>query len=526
MNAAYRTKEALFNEGDFLLALSLSEEPVSCDLRFSVRNILVQGIAFSQVSGTGRFDNKIFSVDIAGAEVAGGRIKFTAQGRTSEGFFPIRTNFLAEGIDLSALLNLASKTIKLPYRVAGEVRKASFEGTFHSQESLNGHASVEARKVSVLNPTLGRNLLKDAFLHADIDFMEKDLTFKAEAASGNLSTRLSGIVKGFIGKERHLQVKGTLDEVRISDIRNTFWDIFPDSLLYVELQGSISSNVSVDYDKDGLDISGNLLLKDFTLEGENDEYSVGPINGTIPIRYGKDQSEKGGTSLPSFEKSQFDHLSHYYAQENVKEDLHRLTIGSLRYGFPLLENINLFFKQKGPIWNIERFSANLFGGKLNGSAIIDLSGGFDFRVGLLVKGVSLKALCNGIESIKGYISGEVDGIASFKASGIGLSHLIGMADFWTYSAENEKTIISKEFLQKVGGPSLKAYLRNRDFNKGILSLYLKDGYLIFRDLEISNRNFLGITDLSVKVAPVSNRIAIDHLLWTIAEAAERAKKKN
>ena len=525
MNAAYRAKEALFKEGDLHLTLSPSKEPFSCNLRFSVKNILLQGITFSHVSGIGRFDDKIFSVDIGEAEFAGGRIKVAAHARTSEDFFPIRTTFLAEGVDLSVISNLASKSIKLPYAVAGEIKRAFFEGTIHSQESLDGHASVEARKVSVFNPTTKQNLAKDAFINADIEFKEKDLSFKGGASTGNLSTRLSGIIKDFMGKGRHLQVKGTLAEVKIPDIRNTFWDIFPDNLLYVGLQGSISSNVSVNYDKAGLDINGNLLLKDFILEGENGEYSVGPINGTIPIKYGKDQSEKEVMSLPSFEKSQFDRLSHDYAQETVREDLYRLTVGSLRYGFPLLENITLFVKQKGSIWNIERFSANIFDGKLNGSAIIDLSDGFHYRVGLLVKGVSLGALCDGIKPIKGFISGKVDGIASLKASEIGISQLMGMADFWTYSTESEKTMISKEFLQKVGGPSLKASLRNRNFNKGILSLYLKDGHLIFKDLEISNRNFLGITDLSVKVAPLSNRIALDHLLWTIAEAAERAKKK-
>jgi hypothetical protein len=404
------------------------------------------------------------------------------------------------------------------------MKRASFEGTINSKESLDGHASVEARKVSVLNPATNQNLVKEVFLNADIEFKGKDLSFKAEATTGNLSTRLSGMVKGLMAKEMHLQAKGALAEVRIPDIRNTFWDIFPDSLLYVGLQGSISSSVSVNYDKAGLEINGNLLLKDFILEGENGEYAVGPINGTLPIKYGKDQSEKEEMTLPSFEKSQFEHLSHTYAQETGRENLYKLTVGSLRYGFPLLENITLWIKQKGNIWNIERFSANIFGGKMNGSAIIDLSDGFHYRVGLLVKGVSLRALCDGIDPIKGFISGKVDGIASFRASEIGLSQLIGMADFWTYSTEGEKTIISKEFLQKVGGPSLKASFRNRNFNKGILSLYLKDGHLIFKDLVISNRNFLGITDLSVKVAPLSNRIALDHLLLAIVESAERAKK--
>jgi hypothetical protein len=176
--------------------------------------------------------------------------------------------------------------------------------------------------------------------------------------------------------------------------------------------------------------------------------------------------------------------------------------------------------------NIERISANIFGGKLYGSAVIDLSSEFQYRAGLLVKGLSLTKLCESIEPIRGYISGNADGIASIKGSGIRISRLIGMADFWTYRTGSEKTMISKEFLQKIGGSSLKGYLRDRPFNKGILSLYLKDEDLIFKELEISNTNILGITDLSVRVAPMSNRIALDHLLWTIAEAAERAKKKN
>src|SRR4030042_5884871 len=118
----------------------------------------------------GRFDDKNFSVDIDGAEFAGGKIKGAVQGRISEDLFPLRTTFLAEGIDLSAILNLASKSIKLPYHVAGEMKRASFEGTINSKESLDGHASVEARKVSVLNPATSRNLAKDTILNANIEF--------------------------------------------------------------------------------------------------------------------------------------------------------------------------------------------------------------------------------------------------------------------------------------------------------------------------------------------------------------------
>jgi hypothetical protein len=228
--------------------------------------------------------------------------------------------------------------------------------------------------------------------------------------------------------------------------------------------------------------------------------------------------------MPSFEKSQFDPLLHDYSREPTEVGFQRVTIGSLRYGFQLLDHIDLWIRPKGNYLNIERFSANIFAGKLYGSAVVDLSSGFQYRAGLLVKGLSLTKLCESIEPIKGFISGNADGIANLKGSGIRISQLIGMADFWTYRTSSEKTVVSKEFLQKIGGSSLKGYLRNRQFNKGILDLYLKDGDLIFNELEISNRNILGITDLSVKVAPFSNRIPLDRLLWTIAESAERAKK--
>jgi hypothetical protein len=139
--------------------------------------------------------------------------------------------------------------------------------------------------------------------------------------------------------------------------------------------------------------------------------------------------------------------------------------------------------------------------------------------------VSLKTLCDTIQPIQGFISGKVDGIVSVKGGGTGLSNLVGKGEFWVDSTAGEKTMISREFLQKVGGVSAKFYLGDRRFDKGILEAYLKDGYVIFKELELSNRNLLGMTDLSVKVAPFNNRIDFEHLLWTITEAATRAKEK-
>jgi hypothetical protein len=317
-----------------------------------------------------------------------------------------------------------------------------------------------------------------------------------------------------------------IPEVKLTDIRSTFWDIVPDRLLYAGLEGSLSSQLSMDYRENGTKVYGEMVMKDIVLQGENGEYSVGPVNGILPLAYSSPvtkgiQIEK----FPSFERSQFNNLRMVYSQRMEENAYSKISIGSLGYGFQLFSNINLWLRQEGTVLNITRFNGNIFEGRMNGSGYIDVSDGIKYRAGLILEDLSLTKLCEGIEPIKGYISGKVDGIANIKGSGKGFANLIGKADFWTFSTDKEKTKISKEFLRKIGGPSLKTYLGDRSFGKGIVSMYLQNGYILFDELEISNRNFLGITDLSIKVAPFNNRIAIEHLLWTMTEAAQRAKDK-
>ncbi len=64
---------------------------------------------------------------------------------------------------------------------------------------------------------------------------------------------------------------------------------------------------------------------------------------------------------------------------------------------------------------------------------------------------------------------------------------------------------------------------DRRFDRGEIDAVLEKGYLTFQTLDISHTNFLGIRDLSVSVAPVQNKISLDHLFTTIREAASRGK---
>jgi hypothetical protein len=526
LGAAYSEKEAGLHGLDFSASLSIINKDLSGDLRFSAAGVKFRDVSSGRIYGSGNFNSKDFFLEIPQADFSGGRIRLIAQGKTSQGPFPVKAEVTAEHIDLGEMSRAAEKHLKTGYLISGNLESLSFKGTIDSKESLRGETSSDLRKLSVLNIKTKKYLLKDAFMHPDLILNGKDCEFKTTASAGDVSIMISGAAKGFLNEERSVHIQGHLNETPVNEIRNTFWDMFPDALLYAGADGSVSSDFSLDYRKEGVSFGGDLRLKDFVLKGENNEFSVGPVNGVIPFAYGKFGDQKKTVALPSFERSEFAGISRQYADEQPGVDYNRITVGSLQYGFRLLEDVIVWIKKDGGILNVGRFSANIFGGRLNGSAVIDLSDGFHYRAGMILQGLSLTKLCDDIEPIKGYISGKVDGIGLLKGTGAGLRELIGRADLWTYGTKDEKTKISREFLQKIGGPSIKSYLGDRYFDKGVMSLYIQKGFLIFKEMEISNRNIFGIQDLSVKVAPLNNRIAIDHLMWTLVEAADRAKKNN
>jgi len=408
--------------------------------------------------------------------------------------------------------------------VEGIIEKANFKGTVTRDFRLAGTCSVKAGNVHVLSPENGRAIFKGGNINSSITFIHENASMTTDIRVGKVKVKADAFIKDIMEPERALSVHLILPELELSEIRNAFWDIFPDQLLYAGLQGFVSSSIDVEYGDSALRVDGKLSLREFLLEGENYEYSIGPVNGEIPVLYAK-PVQKAPVSMPVFDRSEFSNRYEDFAGNFPDNGYSKLTVQSVDYGFRMIEDMSVWMKKQGSVLKIEKFDGNIFGGKLIGTAFIDLSDSIQYRAGFLLKGLSLTELCSRIEPIRGYITGKVDAIASVKGLGSGLSHVIGKADVWSYAVKDEKTKISKEFLKRVGGPSLKTYLGDRDFDKGIMKLYLQKGYLIFDEFEISNRNFLGMQDLSIKVAPFNNRIAIDHLMWSIVEAAQRAKEK-
>ena len=522
LNATYPSEKAALKGLAFSGRLHTAGS-MSGDFDFSLAEATFRGAAANGISGKTSFSDKKFSLNVPSAGIAGGRLSIVAEGPTSGGPFPVKAEMIAEHVDIGELLRPFMKE-KPAYRISGDAEKAVFSGTIDSAESLHGKLTTDLRKVSVLDEKTKRRPLKDAMLRSEVEFQGDSCSFTADASSGNVGAAFTGTARDFLREGRSVHLQAHLAETPATGIRNAFWDIFPDALLYSGMEGSLSSDLQVDYQKGGIVLDGALRLKEFTLTGENDEYSFGPVNGTVPIVYGH-AGEGMSLDMPPFERADFDKLKKSYAAEFPADGYRRINVGSFRYGFRLLRDITVWVKKEKGGLKIGRFSANIFDGRLSGSAVVDLADGLRYRAGFVLDGLSLTRLCDNIEPIKGYISGKVDGVGLVIGSGTDVRQLIGKIDFWTYSTKDEETKVSREFLQKIGGPSLKAYIGDRRFDKGEMVLYLQNGFVIFRELEISHRNFLGMQDLLVKVAPLSNKISLDDLMWSIVEAASRAGKK-
>jgi hypothetical protein len=202
-----------------------------------------------------------------------------------------------------------------------------------------------------------------------------------------------------------------------------------------------------------------------------------------------------------------------------------LRIGSVRFG--AIETGEIVFRintDQGAA-EVIAVKASLYDGALSGKAFISYGSTMEYSVDILAHDLSLRKFCDSFPSIKGYITGRVDGVASMANLGGETGGMTGYVDLWTREGKGEKMLVSKDFLQKLAGKKLKGFLfrDDRPYDNGEVVAYLQNGYLTFEKLDISHTNLLGMKDLNVTVVPVQNRISLQHLLDSIREAAARGK---
>jgi uncharacterized protein involved in outer membrane biogenesis len=343
-------------------------------------------------------------------------------------------------------------------------------------------------------------------------------------AGKEVALQVTGEIANPLSPQREGHLDFSLPRTPLNSIIDPFVNILPRMIQEATVDGSLASKGKLILRDGRQQLDGALVLTDVLFEVPSQKLKIAAVNGRIPVSL----QLSGDTPVTIRKTASFsrDNYSGLLKQLHaVPASGHQVTIGSVDFGALHLGNMQMQFSAGNGVTRIESLRSSLYDGDLLGTGSIAMKKGPTYRADLLINGLSLKRFCSTIPAIKDYISGRVDGVISLNGTGKTVAGLAGYTDLWVREGAGEKMLVSKDFLQKLSGKKLSGFFfrSDRPYDRAEITAILKDGDLTFNKLDIVNTNFFGVRDLSVTIAPGQNRIALDHLLTAVKQAAERGK---
>lgn len=288
----------------------------------------------------------------------------------------------------------------------------------------------------------------------------------------------------------------------------------------------LAGRFRADLELTGTDYHGAVAMRDIGIGA--DAFRIDHVTGMIPLQgridsMGARQVDQGSTPPRRLSEQEYraalQHLSTMPTTAPAS-----LTIGSLRYDPIDLRDIEIALASSDGRIAIQRFTFESWGGRWSGwGAVEPLGGGMTMTV--LTEALSLRAICDAFPPIKGYISGQINGMADLAIPRFDLNHAQGNARFWAVSSPKEGRKISRALIEQLAGQQIRYFSLfglPRRYDRGVLDVALRGGDLIFHELEIAHATPWS-KDLDVRVSPTFNKIGVAHLLESINEAIERIR---
>ncbi|MGH7890622.1 MAG: hypothetical protein ACRENF_08745, partial [Thermodesulfobacteriota bacterium] len=340
----------------------------------------------------------------------------------------------------------------------------------------------------------------------------------------NLTAKMENSLDG----SRNLKLD--LPMISMAFLQKTFSPILPQGLKEGAMKGNLGLTLALNqFLREGVSWDGELSLKEISFTGKSQDtiFLINDVNGAIPIR----NNSEPGISLVSFvrnygerdkllNKKVFDSFLRASKQNRIQNKADYLTIGEIQYGFLRLENIECGLELNKSKLNLSYLYYKLYEGQAFGAGSLDLSGRKKFNLSLLFKDISLNSISNSIPSAKDYITGRISGLIWVREKGERLNTLDGAFDFRAIDSKEPRRI-AKALLQKLGVKEKLLLRSSRKYDNGVVSGYIKDGVITFREFNISNRILGVVQDLSIKVDEKRNSISVAHFLSVIRETAKR-----
>ncbi|MBJ6801236.1 AsmA family protein [Geomonas propionica] len=397
-------------------------------------------------------------------------------------------------------------------------------GSYSGKRGLDCRVDTKGRGLALSKN--GKNVLSGASLFLSGSYSAGALSVGEGLFSPGkgVALRARGQVAAAFSPKRRGTISFSLPETPADVLADATVNLLPPAIQEATLKGAISASGNLEFREGRQLLQGSIKVQGGRIESAPQKFTVADINGRIPVSL--DLSGKSVT-LPkeSREFSRANYPRLLGQLRGLPAAGEQLTVGKTVFGTLELGKLTLQLRASQGLMEIAPLRTTLYDGDVLGTGYLAVREKTTYRADLLVNGLSLKQLCRRIPSVQGYISGRVDGVISFKGVGGGVAGATGFVDLWAREGKKEKMLVSKEFLQRLAKQKLSGFFlsRDRDYDEAEIKATLQDGDLTFNTLKIVNTNFFGVKDLNVNIAPTQNRIALEHLLESIKEAAVRGK---
>lgn len=406
----------------------------------------------------------------------------------------------------------------------GGLADITCKGSYAPATGPDARLEVHVKNVSINNST-GKTLLSDGGINLRGGISSQKVTVNSAVVSVGeaVAVTIKGAIEQAASPGRTGRLTFALPVTPVNGMVDQVVNVMPRMIQEATFTGTVAGEGALDLQEGRMLLQGAVRLKGVGLDTQ--QLRLADLSGEIPISLDFSGKNTGRS---------FDTLS--FTRENYPRLLTQLrgksgaassvSIGSLAVGPQDLGSIKLQMSAGNGVTRVDLLKASLYGGNIYGKTSFSIDRNLSSRLDLLLDSLSLKELCNAFPKIKGYISGLLDGVISIDASGKKLTDLSGFTELWAREDKREKMLISKEFLQKLSGKKLSGFFfrNDRAYDNAEINAILEHGYLTFERLDIKNTNVFGVKDLSVSIAPSQNRIALDHLLDTIQQAAVRGTR--
>lgn len=430
----------------------------------------------------------------------------------------------AKGVRLAGIMKFAG--VRGDTELSGGTLDGSCNGSYSRSMGLYCDLEAIGRDIALTGKG-GKTLVSAAGITIDSKLSGQKLVInQAGLTVGNdVAVKVAGTVENTFLPARQGKIAFTVPDTSLAAVADSFLNMLPRSIQEATIKGNIGAEGAVNLQKGKVLVDGAVTLAHVSIDAPTEKIQVSDINGLLPLSFDFSGKTVAFKSKPTsgFSRQNYDALLKQLRQPRERGEI--ITVGSSSFGGLGIDSLKLELKAANGITEIVSLDTSLYGGAMLGRGFITVQDGIFYRGDMLFNGLSMLQLCKAFPGITGYISGKVDGIVSFQGTGRKLSDITGFSELWARAAKDEKMLVSREFLQRLSGKKLSGFFfsSDRSYDHAGIKAGLENGYLTFDALDISNTNFLGIRDLSVTIAPSQNRIAIDHLLNSIKEAAVRGK---